>query len=165
MKCLKVARELKLAGPLGDRKWVDFVEGLKCMDGLKKVDFTCWSETGRGDFLPSIPLPLLSSSPMGLSSANPTTSTSVFKKAKEQEQRWKNWSWTHDLLRLDGLREVSIKTWIFRDPESKGRKLEGGEGKEGFDYWLACRMVSDQGLRGRAVWDGVVEEDITVLRL
>jgi hypothetical protein len=70
-----------------------------------------------------------------------------------QQQRWKDWEWTHDLLQLGDIRKARIIWWGFQNIRDESN----------FDSWLAERMVSGRIVRERMIREGVVVEGVTVL--
>ena len=166
VRSLKVARELKLGGVGSDRKWEDFMKfavGAEGLGGLRELGLTFWCEDGMDSCFP-------------LAQLKGERGQQLKEGAETSLSTYKKWEWTAPLLptnALPNLQVVKIKTWIFREEEGGHVKLTGGairegengQGKKGFDCWLAKRMVSDEGLRGRAVYDGVLlREGRVVLR-
>ena len=144
----------------GGEKWRLFCDFLSAeMTGLRSLDLTVWSATGSAASFPT-------SVPAGISqSGNPVASEGdweetqgVLQRRKEEERKWREWEWIHELLQMDALRTARITWWGFENLGVRGRS-EGG----GFDSWLAGRMVGDSLVRDRMVRDGVVVEGIVVL--
>jgi 2EXR family len=98
-----------------------------------------------------------SGSTVSFSSGNEGQEGEGEEERKEVERKWKEWEWISGLLGMESLRKARVTWWGF----------QGGEGQEGrgngFDSWLARRMVGDKVVRDKMVREGVVIEGSVVL--
>ena len=72
---------------------------------------------------------------------------------KEVARRWREWEWIQELLGQE--RKARVTWWGFQG--------EGVMRGQGFDSWLARRMVMDHVVREKMVEEGVVREGVIVL--
>jgi hypothetical protein len=78
-------------------------------------------------------------------------------------RKWKEWEFTKKLLEKEGLRNAKVTWWDFQGSKWEG-DLEGvRERGQGFDSWLARRMVQDKVVRERIIGEGAVREESIVL--
>lgn len=150
-----------------DPSWVAMCELLKSeLVNLWTLDLMIWSSSGSVSFFP-----FSSSSSSSSSSSTVTADLAALdlcasdtgeehseerEKAKEEEtKRWREWEWTHDLLKMETLRKAKITWWEF---QSIGRS-----GPNSFYSWFAHRMVRDQSARDRMIREGVAIEGTVVL--
>ncbi|KAG0649604.1 hypothetical protein D0Z07_4022 [Hyphodiscus hymeniophilus] len=137
-------------------KWAVFCEWLKEeMTGLRSLDLTIWSDSGSVVGFPTAtPAIHLAST---ADEADWQTLEALPEKKREEEAKWREWAWIHELLQMDALRTAKITYWGFESPG------DGGRGEGHFDSWLAGRMVGDRFVRDRMIRDGVVVEGVVVL--
>jgi hypothetical protein len=129
-----------------DGRWVRLGEFVRReMGGVRRVEVVVWSSSGGKLRLP----PSHSQSP----SSSPLSEDS----AEEEEIDYTTHPWFSTLLNLPSLREARIITWDFQIGGKEG-------GKQGFDTWLAERMVADEVTRGRMVKEGLVRERVVRVR-
>ncbi|PMD48831.1 hypothetical protein L207DRAFT_17923 [Hyaloscypha variabilis F] len=146
VRYVKVAREIRDAGGMEgvDYSWEKFCTYINTeLLSLRSVDLTIWSSSGSATgFPPSFPS---SENDGGLGKG-------------EEERKWREWVFIKKLVEVEGLRKARVTWWGFQGGE-KGTQERG----QGFDSWLARRMVGDQVVRERMVGEGVVREGVVVL--
>jgi hypothetical protein len=71
------------------------------------------------------------------------------------EKKWTQWEFIKGLMGNEGLKRAEVTWWGFH-----GEEKERGQG---FDSWLARRMVGDSVVRERMAMEGVVKEGRVVL--
>lgn len=137
---IKVAREIRDAvgqEGLKDLGWEKFCTYISSsLPNLKIVDLTIWSSSGSILLFPS-----------------------EKEGDKEVEKKWREWEFTHGLLNMEGLRRAKVTWWGFQGEKVDGQEQSG----QGFDSWLARRMVQDEVVRERMVTEGVVREGSVIL--
>jgi len=140
VRSVKVAREIRDGNVAGtvDYAWEKFCKYIGAeMPGLRTVDLTIWSSSGSTTEFP----------PLGEEGEG----------RKEMERKWREWGLVKGLMGLGELRRARVTWWGF-----DGKGQERGQG-QGFDSWLARRMVGDKVVREKMVSEGVVKEGIVVL--
>ncbi|KAE9376642.1 hypothetical protein N431DRAFT_332204 [Stipitochalara longipes BDJ] len=144
---IKVAREIRDgSGKEGvDYGWERFCTYISAeLSNLGSVDLTIWSSSGSAAGFPSSLL---------------TSLIPEEKESKEEEERkWREWEFIKKLVEVEGLRKAKVTWWSFQ-----GGGKGGEERGQGFDSWLARRMVGDQVVRERMLGDGVVREGAVML--
>ena len=140
---VKVAREIRDRGKERDYGWERFCNFV-CEElmGLKRVDVTVWSSSGRVDGFPG-------------EGGDEGDGIGL---GKGSEERWREWEFVRRLLEVESLRLARVTCWGFQGGENGGE-----ERGQGFDSWLARRMVGDQVVRERMLREGVVKEGTVVL--
>jgi hypothetical protein len=144
-----------------DEKWMRVCNYLRTeLPGLRMLDLTMWSSSGSVASFP------VSIEEVGLVSTRDGRNASVVelgdhwelqKKQQEVEREWKKWEWTKHLLAMENLRRAKITWWGFCN-------VPGHDGeKQGFDSWLAGRMVADRLVRDRMCREGIVVEGSVLL--
>ena len=138
VRTMRIAKEFSSVDKCNtDVVWSDFCSFiLKSLPNVQSLDLKIWSSSGSAaDF--------------------PGAKTNKESDKKLLENEWRKWSWTHNLLLLESLRELKVTNWDF------GSSWESGEKK--FDSWRAQRMVTDKVVRERMIRGGGVIEQIIVL--
>jgi hypothetical protein len=107
------------------------------LKNLKNLSLILWSDTGSSNEFP------------GGNAEMRSTQTS--------SQDWREWYYTRTILDIPNLRTVSITVWGFPHAGMETLSWSPG-GREGFDGWLARKMVDDSVLKKRMIGEGVVEE-------
>jgi hypothetical protein len=137
---VKVAREIRVGNAIGivDYAWEKFCKYVSAnMRGLRTVELTIWASSGSTAEFP----------PLGGEGEG----------RKEMERLWREWGLVEGLMGVGELRRLRVTWWGF-----DGEGHERGQG-QGFDSWLARRMVGDRVVRERMVSEGVVKEGVVVL--
>jgi hypothetical protein len=148
---VKVAREIRdgAASEYVDYAWERFCKYITTeLLGLRTVDLTIWSSSGSTASFPSSILP---------------EGTEEKESEAEMGRKWKEWEFTKRLLEKEGLRNAKVTWWGFQGSKWEGNVEGVQERGQGFDSWLARRMVQDKVVRERMVGEGVVREDSIVL--
>lgn len=117
----------------------EFCSSLK---NLKFLNLVLWSDTGSSSHFPR--------------AMDQTAST------QNISQLWREWHYTRTILNIPGLRRANIMVWDFPHAGLETLSWSPG-GREGFDGWLARKMVDDAFIKERMIKDGVLGEERIVV--
>jgi hypothetical protein len=148
---VKVAREIRddAASEYVDYAWERVCKYITTeLLGLRTMDLTIWSSSGSTASFPASILP---------------EGTEEKESEVETGRKWKEWEFTKRLLEKEGLRSAKVTWWGFQGSKWEGDVEGVQERGQGFDSWLARRMVQDKVVRERMVGEGVVREESIVL--
>jgi hypothetical protein len=148
---VKVAREIRddATSEHVDCAWERFCKYITTeLLGLRTVNLTIWSSSGSTASFPSSILP---------------EGTEEKESEVEMRRKWKEWEFTKRLLEKEGLRNAKITWWGFQGSKREGDPEGVRERGQGFDSWLARRMVQDKVVRERMIGEGAVREESIVL--